>query len=646
MSDDFMVYTDAQWHSPSSRGGMGAHDYLMPLYEEISAQQETLYDNTKRLISVFQWGYRASTAAMGNSVDTDVPINEDMNTYNAAQNAVETLHSKICKSQIIPMPLTEGGGYLQRKRAEKLGHALEGEMEENLCDQIKEDVVMDALVTSHGAGCARVYSDQGRIKCEHVPIDDIKFDPCELRYRKPRSLFHERVVDRFVVLAKYGKRDARFAGDVADRRRAILACPAAQVTAGTSRRSRDQIMLLDAYHLSSGGCDNDIEDGDELVDDDEGTGEHGAEHDGRYVVCIKGADLVDEPWERDHFPYQFFVPRKRMRSVWGMSLMFNIAPNQMEYEKLSLRIQLAHKKMGGTHMVAPRSANVDLRDLDNGQGTFIDYDGQTEPHEWNPAPVHPETIGYHDRIPRDMRANAGISDMSTQSQVPAGLSQASGKALQVFEDVEDGRLLPYHRELDRWTIGLCWLFVEEAADLVANDTSYKARYRGKGELELVDWKDVLVDREKMVIKVFPVSALSKSPAAKFAQLTEMLNAGAITVEQFKRLYGMPDLEAESELDAADVDIIDQNLDLMVVKGRYLSPQPFDNLALCVERGGKFYNLRRQDENIPEARLKLIQNYIADAQALMDQAKAAAAPPPMPMGGPPPPDMGMMPSVAA
>jgi hypothetical protein len=116
-----------------------------------------------------------------------------------------------------------------------------------------------------------------------------------------------------------------------------------------------------------------------------------------------------------------------------------------------------------------------------------------------------------------------------------------------------------------------------------------------------------------------------------------LNAGTITVDQYKRLNVNPDLQAENDIDTADVDIIDRNLDLMVVKGKYLAPQSFDNLQLYVQRAGKFYNLERA-KGTPDDRLQLIRDAIAEAQQLLN-------PPPDPMAappGPPPMGPGMMP----
>jgi hypothetical protein len=211
------------------------------------------------------------------------------------------------------------------------------------------------------------------------------------------------------------------------------------------------------------------------------------------------------------------------------------------------------------------------------------------------------------------------------------------------------RLLSYHRTRQRFKTDLAWVVVCAARRVVARKGTYETRYHGKKGIEKVDWSKVLMDADDFVLKVFPVSALSKQPAAKFAQLTELLNAQAITVEQFKRLFELPDLEAENELDTADTDIIDRNMDIIVTTGRYISPEPFDNLELILQRAGKVYNLCRQQE-VPENRLQLLRDLIEDAKSLKDQATPPPAandvmpPPGMPMDPnmPPPGPPGMVP----
>ena len=100
----------------------------------------------------------------------------------------------------------------------------------------------------------------------------------------------------------------------------------------------------------------------------------------------------------------------------------------------------------------------------------------------------------------------------------------------------------------------------------------------------------------------------------------MLSNGSITPEQFRRLFGMPDLEAENEVDLADVEIIDKVMDQIVIEGKPLQPEPFDYLELIIQRGRKFYNLCRK-KGVPEERLAYLRDYLTRAKQLDDEQKA-------------------------
>jgi hypothetical protein len=656
--DSDAQHADCPWFLAKAKG-RAAHESLTGLTEEMRRKQGSLLENTRKCIAIYQWG-----AGAENCQDDDDPVlSEEINAYNAAQNVVETTHSKVCKSRILPMPLTEGGGYLQRKQAKEIGKALEGEFDKHEIDQIKEDVVMDALVTAHGAGAIKVYASRtGKLMVQHVPIEDVWFDPAETRYRRPRCLYHVMPIDKFVVLAEYGEDDEDLEGTREVRRAAII--HAASLERGRQnvggRWSPTQIEVVEAWHLPSNDCDEDEDEESDDATEEAEDGEEPAErtHDGRHVIAIAGCTLVDEPWDGKSFPIEFYVPRKRRRSIWGLSMMFDLVAPQREFEKLTRKVQVAHQKLGVNGWTAPKDARLNAREIVAGTeaaGFVVEYDGQQGPSPLVVEPVSQGTYAYKDSIPRDMMQHKGVSSLSASSQLPAGLQQASGKALQVFEDFESERLLPYHRELERWTMRVAWLIVRTIHGIVQSGKSPTVRYQGKHGSENLKWKEVLPKKlSALVMRVFPVSALSKQPSALFAQLTELLNAEAITVEQFKRLFSLPDLEAENQLDTADTDIIDRNMDIMITTGRYLSPEPFDDLPLLIKRAGKMINLCRTQE-VPEPRLKLLSDYIEDAKGLMDQmaeaerakqaeaaAKAAAAMPPPP----PPPVLDMPPMPAA
>lgn len=628
--DLYPFATDGTWYLATARGEK-PHEHLVSLCREIEIRQKTLLTNTKQCMAVFQYG--------GDARDSEphdhTAINETDNVFNAAQNGVETVFSKVIKDRIDAMPLTNGGGYLARHRAKQMGKALEGIFEENDLETVEEDVVMDALTTDHGAGACKVFEEHGRVKIEHVPIEDVWYDPAEIRQRKPRCCYHvpEDGMDVFVALEKYAKAGddyPGFVGSVEERRSGILKAAANPETWRTvkSQASKLRVDIFEAWHLPSGDC------GEEEEYEDEQTGEKKkrVKHDGRHVVAVAGCTIIDEPWEEDWFPILMYVPRPRRRSIWGLSLMRDWIAPQREYEKLTKKIQNQHQKMGVSGWTCGREGNFNVREITAGTmaaGWVAETDGGVAPQPVVPEPVAQGTYAYAESIPRNMLERKGISTLAAASQLPAGLQQASGKALQVFEDFEDVRLRPYYTGRRKWKIALSWLVVNTACRIVDRGDDYTTYYNGKQGRELLhwaEWKEMLQDRKSFSIRVFPVSALSKHPAAKFAQLVEMLNAGAITVEQFKRLYEIPDLEAENELDSADTDVIDRNLDVMITTGRYIGPQPFDDLELIKVRTGKFINMLRArvDNDVPESRMKLLRDLLEDVQFLQEDAAAKAA----------------------
>lgn len=620
------IYLDETWWNAHLKGHE-AHNFLVGHIETMRANQGTRYANFRKLIAIYEWGFKA---AAWDSYE-EAPLTEYTNAFNAAQNVVETIHSQICKQTVIPMPVTTGGGYSQRKRAKDLQRALEGEYDENVLEMVDSDVQMDVLVC--GAGFAKVFSEFGRVRVEFVPCDDITIDDAEGRYRQPRSIYETKRMDRYKVLELYASADDEDGlwGTREERHRAIIACKAATTKNGT-RESSGLIDVHQAYHLPSGPN----------------------ARDGRVAVVIDGCTLVDCERNRKRFPYAACVPRPRRRQFWGIPMMHDLAANQNEYERTTKKIQRSIQKGAGTHILAPRSANVNFREITNGEVDAVEYDGPVPPSMWSPDPVSPQLFRYQDDLPDRMMRTHGVSPMSSSGEVPAGLQQASGKALQVFRDEGGGRLAPYHKARSAWHVLVCKLIIDEARDLADNDNGYAVPYASRRSLEKIEWKKVLIDEDEFVLKIFPISSLSQEPSAKFEQLQEMLNAGAITIEQFKRLFELPDLEAENEIDTADTDIIDMNLDIIAMEGRYLSPEPFDDLQLAKTRAGKFYNLCRARKGIPEAHLELLRNYILDCDRLMTPpappapapgaAPMPGAPPGMPPGPPemPPPPMPGMP----
>lgn len=613
-----MKYTqeDAQcWWLADKFEGKAPHDTLHPLIERLKSNQAGRFENMRRLIAAYE---RGSRSRHRDDVD-DAVLTDKTLTYNHARNAIDTVHCKWIKSQTLPMAMTNGGGALERERAKMAEKALHGELRKNDWESIEEQASLDALVCS--IGWAHVLHGQDSLTIDWVPAEDVLFDIQETRQKKlPRFIGRRFVMDRHKAIARWGVTDKAMYGTKANRIAKIRKAPHAKTGNAARDMTADLIEVWVAFHQRS-SPDSD---------------------DGAVATIIDGCTLEFTTWDRDYLPLMPLVPFPRMRSLMGLSLMADFLPIQEEHDKLSGRIQLAHHKLGGTHLIALREAKVDTRDLDNGQGTVIEADATAGPdpiREFNPTPVNEQTYRYRSGLIEELYQSKGIPSMTATGRVPEGMAGASGKALQVQEEAVGERLLIPFRAQKRFMIGISWRVFEEARAMVEDDPTYSVRYKGERRaLEKIQWKKALIDREEFDLDIVAVNALSKSAAAKFAQLTEMLKAGAIQVEQFRRLFGLPDLEAENEVDLADVEIIDKVMDQIVIEGKALQPEPFDYVALIVQRGRKFYNLCRKKE-VPEERLALLRSYLMRAKELEDEqaAKAAALQqaPQAPMGQPMP-----------
>lgn len=641
MSTTETSFDNAWWEALDNGHESNPAEVMVARARELCDRQATRLDNTKRLIAACEWGYRASSVT---SVD-EPALSDEILWFNPMKNQIEGAHAKICKQKIVPMALASGGTYGERRMAKQRTKGFEAEFDKNDFDSIKSDFVMDALETSHGAGAVKVFTHHGGVKYEHTPIEQLFVCDVEGKQRAPRSLFQICQVDRFKLLHDMSADDDDLFGTPAQREMAIRVAPRAREY---NAHDHNMIDIYEGWHLPSGPDAKD--------------GLHAWGIEGR-----EGATLVWQPWEWECFPFAFYIPRRRRRSFWGLSLAYDLVSAQRAHEHAAERIEKSVRKMGGTHIVARKdSTNPD--EWDNDQGTFIEtQNGPGDVTTFNPDLFNPQMMQWFQSLPDWMARWRGQSSMATQGTIPQGLQGPSGKALQLVLDEDNEGLVPEHKALEHVVVEVakltvyCWKQLADSEENPANDADgepsrgYTVSYQNKGVREDIAIKDILGEddwKETPHVSVFPVSQLAKTPSAKFAQLMELLNAGALTVEQFKRLYEMPDLESENEIDTADTDAIDDALDRMVFANEYTEPDGFLNLTLAKERSRKFYNLCRK-YHVPDDRLQSVRDWSEAVQALIDEAAAAEAakapPPPMPgagatgpMGPPPPPPIGPVP----
>lgn len=601
------------WWDPGSKEP--PHRRLIPLVRNLLMQQATRYENMRRMVTVYEHGFETVGNTWTN-LGSLRRVDGARLHFNVAKNAMDTLLSQVCGPRVSPMLMTDGGTWLQRERARLATKAVEGVLADNNGEEIREDIALDAQTAY--CGFAFVYSEcteegVARIRVERVNPQDVVVDEAEGRDRRPRCIYRRHYRDRYWMLAKYGGPDKDLYGAAKTRSDAIKKAPKATPwTDATRSQSQDTIEVWEAWHLPSG---------------------HESD-DGRHTIAVVGCTLFDEEWERDAFPVAVYRPEKAREGFWGLAAMEQALAGQREYERVTEKLQRQHKAYG-TGLVVYGGAAVNVKEMTNGVGTVMDVNGPPgSVQPLTPTPANPQTYQYREGISGDILRYLGISEYSAQSSIPEGMAGASGKAMQLVVNEESKRNILRHRAMERFVVELAELVIDEARCVMKRGYKVNSRYRAKTGFENVDWADivdVVQDRDAYVVQTFPVGMLAQSPAAKFAQLDALLERQVITVDQFKRLFEMPDLAAEIDVDASDSEVLQKTIDKMVLTGRYTQPQPFDDFKLLLgdETGGgglgrKLYNAYRS-AGVPEDRLELVRMYLVDAKALQDRAKASAAP---------------------
>lgn len=526
-------------------------------------------------------------AAGGGFVASDIQ-------FNVVKNLSDTLTAKVTKSRPLPMFLTSGGDWSAQKKAKALGKFVEGMFDEGKVFEKTTASCLDATV--HGPGFVHVYQDGKRIHVEKVRPWELFVDDAEAVSGEPRTIFRKRPANRRQLAAAYPQHAA-----------VIMR----QAESGDYSHDHEMIDVVEAWHLRSS-------------DDSD---------DGRYVVCIDGADLSDEPYEREYLPFPRLTMTPPMMGYYGTGLGELLTGIQYEINFTAMRIQRAHENMGGAHWVV-QAGSIEPKMMDNGHGTVWTVNGPP-PTPVTPAPIHPDAYQYLEMLKRYASEVCGVSQMSAQSQKPAGLN--SGKALQVYDDIESERFIVFGRSWENFHLEIARQMVDCARELAEENPSFATKAKRSGMLRDIKWKDVALAETDYVMQVFPTSALAKTPAAKLQQVNDLFSMGLIGPEQCKRLLDFPDLEDAASLDTASYDLAMEQLERMLDDGETQDPIPEMNLAESY-RLGQLTLVRSVMRGAPEDHQQLVRRWLSiieqwQASTQPEQAPAMPPPPPVPGAAP-------------
>lgn len=567
--------------------------------------------------------------------------------HNVCRGATDTLVAKVAKHRPLPQVLTNRGDWRAKKRGKKLTQLIEGAFYTlRIFETWAHRVVRDACI--FGRGAMYFWREGKRLRAERVHVWELYVDAWDAHYGEPRNLYRVRSADRGVLFERFAK------GESKERREEIR--EALESATGTSllddsetetSPSVDRVDVVEAWHL----CDD-----ENAHADPSETEEH--ECTGRHVVCVAGATLLDEPWTRASFPIPILSYNEPLTGVFGQGLVEQLEGFQTSINYSTERLEEMHRQ-SGVLIATPIGSEIVDAEVRNGVGNLITHKPGAPPQV-----IQIDLVNEHVRArPRELREDAlndaGLSEMSVQSQKPAGIE--SGIALQTLDDIESERFIIFGRQYEAWCLEVSRQIIECIRDIVKEFGDFSAAVPIKGGMLPLNWKDVYVDGFEL--RIFPAALLPSQPAARMQRLVELFDKGIVDRSTFLRELGAPDLAAELDTETADKLNVDERIEVMLdaeedegEEKAYKPPTAYQDLAWAAKRAQQRLN-QAETDGAPEFNLALLRNFIDDCEELIgvanpanDAAMAspggAPAPPPPDAGAPLPPGEPMLAPVAA
>ncbi len=551
------------------------------------------------------YNFLASNATLDNS--NQLPIGRP--TANVVYSCTDTLVSRISQDRPKPVFLTDGGDYKERKLAKEANAFIQGEFFRTKAYDLGALCLRDACVL--GNGFIKVFQKDDKVALERTLETELLTDFNDAYYGNPRQLMQVKLVDRSVIMEQFPKKEAIIAGATHGN---------VDSTPRSTETVTDQFIVSEGWHLPSS------KDAD----------------DGRHVIICSQGVILDEAWDKDHFPFVKFAYNPNVVGFFAQGLAEILMPGQMEIYRMLIVASQSLELMGVPRIYIDELSKILETSFNNRIGTIIKGRGNA-PEFINATSNNPEIYQWIQWLIQNAYQMSGISAMSAQGTKPAGLN--SGEAIRSFDQIQEDRFAALARRYQNIYPELAHMMLEEAEDIADRTGKYTTMYPSKDGSREVDFKNIKKLDNNYIIQCYEESSLPKDPAGRQAKLSEMLAAGEITNQEFRRLSNFPDLEQSDKLAASLEERILYCLDEIVENGdknyKDVAPDEFMldpsslGSTLCIQ----YINLY-STQKLEEAKLQTLRDWFTQ----YEECKQKALPPPPPgmEGAPPPPGQGAMP----
>jgi hypothetical protein len=532
--------------------------------------------------------------------------------WNLCRVVVDTVQARIGKQQLRAVFATEEGNSTYQRRAKGLdrytrGVAHRSDFHEKLTPlcfrdaQVFGSCVIKGSVSVKPAPKDSEDKPTGKIRIERDRPWQILISESEAAATNPVSWIRVHVYDRQALIDHY--RALGKPGAIDAIRTAASASEHDMMDLGAVAGC-DQVMVAEGWVVSRGSSQ------------------------GTYGVAVSSGMLESGPWLEEHPPFAFMNWEEPFSGHWGVSQLEPLATLQAQLDDLCETIVKSTRQNGTVKVIAEEGSNVRIDEIGNDrEGVAIYYKMGSTPPQWVVHPsVPPDLFAQVDRIARRFFETSGVSELSAQSQKPAGLN--SGVALQNYSDIESARFLIHGQAFETFQLDAYRRIIDLSRQLdsqgVNVEVSSLEKKQGLEVLRRVKWSDVHLDDDVFFMKMKPASALPLTQAGKLQQVATMVESGFLTADEAQELFDMPDTDAILSRKLAPLRLILAQIDWMLEDGKDVTPEPYQNLeqSIVIVQQTLLLETLRQS---PEESLQRLRDYLSNAEQLMSMAEAPAAP---------------------
>ncbi len=513
-------------------------------------------------------------------------------SFNALRIVGDTLISKLVQAETKVTFLTDGGDWGERKKAELLDKFIFGEFYRTDLYEKATTARTDAI--RHGNGYLKFsIGPDGKVWVQRVHPAEILFDEVETFVGPPRTMYQESLVAPDTLLAMYTDKEQQEAINNAS---TVVDSQYHYFT----QHVGDVKRVVEAWRLPS----------------IPGAG------DGRHVICTDAGVLIDEPWDRDSFPFAVFRLYPRARGAYAIGLVERQLELQLSLNKLLRRIHACIHLLAAPYFLVERGSQVTKAHFNQDIGNFIEYLGKEPILQVNNV-VPAELVNEVQRLLSWMLMDAGVNELEVAGTKPEGLD--SGPAFERYTDRAAVRHTTVLKENERFFMQCAECIMEEIRTQPGGGVDYKAFAHFDKHAEVIDWADIDLDKQAYVMKMAAMNLLPTEPAGRANEVIRLTNAGILTPTQSVRALKSPDIEAiSSDITAPDDDIEWTIYQMTKAKGaRYLPPEPFQDLEGGITKVQHAY-LRERDANAPESILSNLRMWITKADSMLEEQRQALA----------------------